>query len=132
MPLVGAVGKVLKADMIYIGVWRTMFPEERRKPDARVLRSGFKRRVMMRHAFSILDGEEWSVARCMAYVTREMQVAGVCAFLGLFPKVREPKYEAMQELLEKRKGLSFADKNEFDLAHPEVQMYLGSLSIKQR
>ena len=131
-PLAGAIGKMLKVDLAYIGVWRTVFPGEEKAPRIEQLKRGYKRRVMQRHAFSILDGEEWSVARCEAYVTREMQVAGLCAFFGMYPKVREPKYDAMQELLKRRKELSFADREEFDAAHPEIHMYLMSLSIKQR
>jgi len=132
MPLVGAVGKMLKVDMTYLGVWRTMFPDSPGWPGTEQLQRGFKRRVMLRHAFSILDGKEWTVAQCEKYVGREMQVAGVGAFFGLYPQVREKNYERMKELLRRRRELSFAEKQEFDEARPEVSLYLRAWTIKQR
>lgn len=131
-PLVDALGKVVGRDITYLGVWRTMFPKYERQPRVAQLERGFKRRVMMRRAFSILEGKEMSVEQARRYVGREMQVAGVGAFFGLYPKVREPGYERMQRLLLKRRGLSFRDRQEFDRAHPEIGLFLASLTIRQK
>ena len=131
-PLASAVGKMLKVDLTYLGVWRTMFPEDRHQPRMGELQRAFKRRVMMRRAFSMLEGREMSLTEASKYVGREMEVAGLGAVFGLYPKVREPKYDEMQRLLEKRRGLSYADRQEFDRAHPEVGFYLMALSMKGR
>lgn len=131
-PLVDALGKIVGRDITYLGVWRTMFPEDQHQPRMAQLERGLKRRVMMRRAFSILEGKEMSVEQARKYVGREMQVAGVGAFFGLYPKVREPGYERMKRLLLQRRGLAFRDRQEFDRAHPEIALFLMSLTIKQR
>ena len=132
VPVVAAVGKIVGRDVTYIGVWRTVFPEYAEAPRIEQLRTGLKRRVMMRRAFSILEGKPMSLAQAKKYVGREMQVAGVAAFFGLYPQVREPKYDEMQELLKRHRELSFERKQEFREAHPEIGMYLTALTIRQR
>lgn len=130
-PLVGALGKMTGRSITFLGVWRTLCPKKDQPREGEVERY-LKRRVMARRAFSILDGEEWSLARCEKYVRREMQAAGVSAFFGLYPRVREPKYDEMQRLLKKRSGLSYVGRGEFDQAHPEVVLFLASLQMKAR
>lgn len=124
-PLLTQIGKAFGKDPTYQGFITLAQPAEgqRRGED---FDYAFQQRILERVAYSILDGKQCTLPQAQRYVLREYRWAGAMSMLGIYPKIREPKFQEMQQLKARYFALSKRDRSQFLEQNPALQMWFLS------